>query len=435
MNSFKHLFPLFLLFGLLVACTTAAPTPTPVPTIPLPTPTPTTPPTPVIPPVRTAVVTSNDTYTIPLAEPGKFNVAFVYYDPLGALGGWTYAHEQGRLYVESELENVHTAYVENVSRDEDGERIIEQLAANGFQAIFTTSFGFMEATELAAAKFPDTYFVHISGFRKNDTNFANLFGAMESMQYLAGMIAGAKAQEQGGNRIGYVATFPLPEVIRHVNAAAIGMRETCPECLMDVRWTFSWFDPEVEKIATEEMLADGAMVILGSTDSTTPLEVAAAAGRFSIGYDSDVACDVAPDFCLASSYWVWGKPYADLVAQMQAGTFKPDNYYFDVESGGLGLLGFMEGQTPSENIPADVVTLIQAKLALMQAGEFDRFDIFKGPLLDNEGNTLILDESPLTQSDLEGLHDEVAFELGRPGCEICMFWLVEGIIGDIPPYR
>jgi basic membrane protein A and related proteins len=150
---------------------------------------------------------------VPDIEEGKFNVAFIYVGPIGD-GGWTYAHNQGRKYVEEQMgDTVHTVYLESVPEGADAERVIRGLARKGFNAIFTTSFGYMDATAAVAEEFPDVYFVHVSGFKKNETNFANLFGAMESMKYLVGMIAGARAQADGNNRIGYVAPFPIPEVI------------------------------------------------------------------------------------------------------------------------------------------------------------------------------------------------------------------------------
>ena len=149
---------------------------------------------------------------VPDIEAGKFNVAFVYVGPIGD-GGWNYAHNTGRLYLENNVENVHTVYLESVPEGADGERTIRNLARKGFDAIFTTSFGYMDATELVAAEFPDQYFVHISGFKHNDSNFASLFGAMENAKYLAGMAAGARAAEDGSYRVGYICllyTSPSP---------------------------------------------------------------------------------------------------------------------------------------------------------------------------------------------------------------------------------
>jgi basic membrane protein A len=363
---------------------------------------------------------------IPEPVDGKFNVAFVYVGPIGD-GGWTYAHNEGRLYLEEALGDVvHTAYLESVLEVADAERVIRNLARAGFDAIFTTSFGFMDPTETVAEEFPDVYFVHISGFKRNDTNFANLFGAMESMKYLAGMIAGARAQADGANRIGYIAPFPIPEVIRHLNAATMGMRQTCPECLMDVRWIFTWFDPDKERQAAESLLEAGAHVVITGADTTGPVQVAGERGKWGIGYDSRNACEVDPEHCLTVPYWEWGPEYTRLVQSMIDGTFKGEDIYFDVDSGSLGLLGFMEGQTPQPGVPAEVIPTVQELLGKMLSGEMNRFTIFTGPIRDNKGNEIVPAGVSLTQSDLEGLQGIP----GREDCTICMNWLVEGIVPD-----
>ena len=134
--------------------------------------------------------------TIPTVEEGKTNVAFVYVGPIGD-GGWTYAHNQGREYIEANGENMHTAYLESIPEGADAERVIRSLARQGFDVIFTTSFGYMDPTGTVAEEFPDTVFIHLTGQKKNDTNFGNVMGAMEEMKYLAGMVAGAKAAEDG----------------------------------------------------------------------------------------------------------------------------------------------------------------------------------------------------------------------------------------------
>lgn len=363
---------------------------------------------------------------IPEPVDGKFNVAFVYVGPIGD-GGWTYAHNEGRLYLEEALGDVvHTAYLESVPEGADAERVIRNLARAGFDAIFTTSFGFMDPTETVAEEFPDVYFVHISGFKRNDTNFANLFGAMESMKYLAGMIAGARAQADGANRIGYIAPFPIPEVIRHLNAATMGMRQTCPECLMDVRWIFTWFDPDKERQAAESLLEAGAHVVITGADTTGPVQVAGERGKWGIGYDSRNACEVDPEHCLTVPYWEWGPEYTRLVQNMIDGTFKGEDIYFDVDSGSLGLLGFMEGQTPQPGVPAEVIPAVQELLGKMLSGEINRFTIFTGPIRDNKGNEIVPAGVSLTQSDLEGLQAIP----GREDCTFCMNWLVEGIVPD-----
>jgi len=363
---------------------------------------------------------------IPAIEEGKFNVAFVYVAPIGD-GGWTYAHNEGRKFLEANMDGkVHTAYLETVPEGADAERVIRNLARAGFDAIFTTSFGYMDPTATVAEEFPDAKFVHVSGFKKNETNLSNLFGGMESMKYLVGMIAGARAKADGATRVGYVAPFPIPEVIRHLNAATMGMRQTCPECEMDIRWIFSWFDPDKERQAAESLIEGGAGVVVSGSDTTGPVQAAGEKGKWGVGYDSDTACNVDLERCLTVPYWNWGPEYVRLVTSMMDGTFKGEDIYFDVDSGSLGLLGFMEGQTPQPGVPAEVIPQVQELLAKMVAGEFNRFDVFTGPIKDNKGIEIVPAGSALTQSDLEGLKDVE----GREDCTYCMNWLVEGVVPD-----
>jgi basic membrane protein A and related proteins len=367
---------------------------------------------------------------IPQIDPDKFNVAFVYVGPIGD-GGWTYAHNEGRLYVEQEMgDAVHTAYLESVPEGADAERVIRSLARAGFDAVFTTSFGFMDPTEAVAEEFPDAYFVHVSGFKKAEPNFSNLFGAMESMKYLAGMIAGARAMADGSTQIGYIAPFPIPEVIRHINGTALGMRETCPECQLDIRWIFTWFDPDLERQAAESLFEAGAAVVITGADTTGPVQVAGELGKFGIGYDSRNACDVDPEHCLTTPYWEWGPQYVELITSMMDDTFVAEDIYFDADSGALGLLGFMEGQEPAPGVPEEVIPQVRDILDAMLAGEIDRFDVFTGPINDNKGEVIIPEGVSLTQSDLEGLDEGLAPQLGREPCTICMNWLAEGVSPD-----
>ncbi len=361
---------------------------------------------------------------IPAPVDGMFNVAFVYVGPVGD-AGWTYAHDEGRRYLEENLEGVHTAYLESVPEGADAERVIRNLARAGFNAVFTTSFGYMDPTATVAAEFPDIDFVHVSGFLKGP-NFSNLFGGMESMKYLVGMIAGAKAQELGATQVGYIAPFATAEVVRHINAAAMGMRSVCPECTLDIRWTFSWFDPNLERESAASLIDAGAVVVITGADTPGPVQVAGEKGVFGVGYDSRNACSIDPEACLTVPYWNWGPEYVRLVQEMMDGTFVGSDIYFDVDSGSLGLLGFVEDQTPQPGVPASIVPQVQELLAKMESGEFTRFDVFSGPINDNKGNLFVPEGEQLTQSDLEGLK---GIE-GREDCTFCMSWLAEGVSPD-----
>ncbi len=374
---------------------------------------------------------------LPTIEEGKTNVAFVYIGPIGD-GGWTYAHNEGRKYLETFGDNVHTAYVESVPEGADSERVIRNLARQGFDVIITTSFGYMDPTGVVAEEFPDAAFIHISGQKKNDSNFGNVFGAMEEMKYLAGMVAGAKAAEDGSKRIGIIAPFPIAEVIRLSNAAALGMRRTCPDCVMDIRWIFTWFDPVKEREAAESMLDAGATVIITGADTAGPVQAAAERGMSGIAYDSENGCFGLEERCLTVPYWNWGPLYVDLVGRVQGGTWVPENFYGSTADGMLGLYGFMEGQQPYPSVPESVIPEVREMLAQMQAGTFTRFDIFTGPINDNQGNEVIPAGVSLTQSDLEGLTEGymAAFNItGREPCTICMDYLVEGFdpTAEIPP--
>lgn len=409
--------------GLLLTACTSQPTPIP----PTRTPLPTTPAELTLEEVEQSFVPAIE---IPDIEEGKFNVAFIYPNPIGDRG-WSYAQNQGRLYVAENGENIHTAYMENVLETEV-ETVIRQLARNGFDLIFAPSFAYGEAAELVASEFPDTTFIHVSGVRKNNSNFGNLFGSMESMKYLAGLIAGARAKADNNFKIGYVAAFPIPEVIRQLNAFALGVRQSCAECEIELIWMQSWFDPELEQKSVQRLIDKGVGVIATYAYINETFEMIEAAGLYSMGHDSDTACNATPNSCLTASYWQWGPVYLEVVQEVQAGTFQPSDYYFDVDKNGVGLLGFMLGQTPSAAIPAEIMPVVQETLAKMQAGEYNRFDIFTGPINNNEGVEVIPAGVKITQSDLEGIDEASAGVLGRPVCTFCMDWLAEGIVGEVP---
>lgn len=358
---------------------------------------------------------------IPSVVPGKLNVAFVYVSSVSD-GGWSFAHDQGRRQLEKNLPYVNTAAVERVAEGAEAEATLRGLARRGFDLIFATSFGFMDATATVAAEFPKTKFVHIAGYKYNDKNFGNAFGAMESMRYLAGMIAGARAKADGRKKLGYIAPFAIPEVVRLINATALGMRQSCPDCTMDLRFISAWFDPGREQEAAESLLQAGADVIITGADTTGPVSIAGKQGRFAVGYDSASACDVDRAHCLTSTYWNWGVLYTQIAEQVKSGTWKPSATYVDADSELLGLLGFEQGATPLSSVPPDVIPLVKEKLSLLRRGALTRFDLFAGPLRDNHGNVVVPDGKRLSQTDLEGL----------PGCTVCMSWLAEGIVGDLP---
>ncbi len=365
-------------------------------------------------------------FQIPNVQSGKFNVAMVLIGPHDD-GGWSQAHYEGLLYVKENVPDVNIAYVENVPEGADSEQIFRALARKGFQLIIGTSYGFMDPMEIVAGEFPEAMFVHISGIKSNGTNFGNLFGAMEVMKYLAGMLAGARAQADGNPKLGYMATFPIPEELRLGNAIALGMRRTCPECTMDVRWINTWHDPIIEKEAAASLFDAGAQVVFTGADTPAVADVAQEKGKWGVTYDWYGSCKV--ERCLTAPYWNWGPVYASITEKVIAGTYVPGFDYFDAETGALGLYGFMEGQTlPSgvASLPPEVIQEVRDLVAASLVGDFDRFDVFTGPINDSQGNLLVPQGQALSQADLDQFP-----EYGL-GCTFCMKWWAEGITAELP---
>jgi basic membrane protein A len=367
-------------------------------------------------------------FTIPAIEEGKFNVAMVLIGPHDD-GGWSQAHFEGLEYVAENIPNVHTAYIENVPEGSESEQVFRSLSRKGFDLIFGTSFGFMDPMEIVAGEFPDIMYIHISGYKSNMENFGNLFGAMEDMKYLAGMLAGSRAKADGNPKLGYMATFPIPEEIRLGNAIALGMKQTCPECTMDVRWINTWHDPIIEKDAAASLFDAGAQVVFTGADTPAVADVAQEKGKWGITYDWYGSCKV--DACLTAPYWIWGPVYAEIAQGVIDGTYEAGWHYFDAEIGSMGLYGFMEGQTPQPGIadlPAEDIQLVRDTLAKMLAGEFDRFDVFAGPVMDNQGNEIVPAGAKMVQADMD------QFPPGAEGleCEYCMYWWADGITAELP---
>jgi basic membrane protein A and related proteins len=368
-------------------------------------------------------------FQIPAIEKDKFNVAMVLIGPHDD-GGWSQAHYEGLEFVKENVDNVHIAYIENVPEGADSEQIFRSLARKGFDLIFGTSFGYMDPMETVAEEFPDSYFIHISGYKSNGSNFGNLFGAMENMKYLAGMLAGARAKLDGNPKLGYMATFPIPEELRLGNAIALGMKETCPECTLDVRWINTWHDPIIEKEASASLFDAGAQVVFTGADTPAVADVAQEKGKWGVTYDWYGSCKV--DACLTAPYWVWGPVYSEITEGIIAGTYTAGWDYFDSDSGGLGLVGFMEGDELTagmKDLPPEVIEEIRTLMAKFNSGEMNRFDVFAGEILDNSGEVIVPAGEKMEQADLD------QFPPGAPGleCEYCMYWWADGITSELPP--
>jgi basic membrane protein A len=379
-------------------------------------------------PVATQAPAVTGGLQIPEIEQGKFNVAEVLIGPHDD-GGWSQAHYEGLVYVEKNVPNVHVAYIENVPEGADSEQVFRSLARKGFNLILGTSFGYMDSMETVAGEFPDITFIHVSGYKANGSNFGNLFGAMEDMKYLAGMLAGSRAKMDGNPKLGYMATFPIPEELRLGNAFMLGAKKTCPECTMDVRWINTWHDPVAEKDGAASLFDGGAQVVLTGADTPSNADVAQAKGKWGITYDYIGSCKV--ERCLTAIYWNWGPIYAKIAQGTIDKTYKPGFDYFDADSGSLGIFGFMEGQSLTKgesDLPAADIQMVKDTLAKMLAGQFTRFDVFSGPIKDNKGKVVIPAGEKFQPADID------QFPPGAPGleCKYCMYWWADGITAELP---
>ena len=337
----------------------------------------------------------------PPAAEEPFKIAFVYVAPIGDLG-WTWAHDQGRLMVEEEFgDAVETAYIELVPEGPEAERVIRDFAQKGYDLIITTSWGYMDPTITVAQEFPETWFVHISGYKTAD-NVSTVFGRMYQPRYLSGLVAGAATES---NIIGYAAAFPIPEVIRGINAFTLGVKEANPDAEVRVVWTNTWFGPPEEKEAAEALLAEGADVITQHQDTTEPQKAAADAGALSIGYDSDMAAFVG-DTVLTSPIWNWGVKYVDIVREVMDGTYTTESYW-----GGLDET-IVDLAPMSDRVSDDVKSLVGERSDLLTSGQWD---VFCGPIVGANGNLVVAEGNCLTDEEM-----------------LSMDYFVEGVVGEAP---
>jgi basic membrane protein A and related proteins len=332
--------------------------------------------------------------------PGEgLKVAFVYVGPIGD-AGWTWAHDQGRLYLEQNLEGVETTFLESVPEGAEAQRVFEDLAEEGYDLIFGTSFGYMDPMLAAAANYPDTVFEHATGFLTAD-NMGNYFGAAEEARYLSGLAAGAATET---DLIGYVAAFPIPEVLRGINAFTIGVREMNPEARVQVIWTSTWFGPDLERQAAEAALDAGADVIAMHQDSPAPGQAAEDRGAKWVGYNSDMS-QFAPSAWLTAAVWDWGPFYLQRAREVLDGTWVSQSYYGNMADGMVDLAPF------GASVPQDVRDLIEARKQEIIAGTFH---VFRGPLLDQAGNIIYADGEIPTLGQLLSTDYFVEGVIGSP---------------------
>ncbi len=249
---------------------------------------------------------------------GPLKVGFVYVGPVGE-AGWTFAHDLGRRAVEAAFPGkVKTTFIESVAEGADAERVVRSLAQDGHGLVFTTSFGYMDATLKVARQFPKVMFQHATGY-KTAANLGTYDVRTYEGAYLAGVVAG-KMSKSG--KLGVVGSHPIPEVIRNINAYTLGARSVNPAATTRVIWVNSWFDPGKERQAALTLLAQGADVLMQNTDSPAVLQAAQEKGAYAFGWDSDMHA-YGPKAQLAASEINWGVWYTKVVGEMLEGSFKP----------------------------------------------------------------------------------------------------------------
>jgi basic membrane protein A len=307
------------------------------------------------------------------AEGGEpLKIAFVHVGPT-ADKGWSWAHDQGAKYVKEQLgDKVVITTLESIPEGSDSQRVFEDLAEDGNKLIFGTSFGYMDPMLAAAENYPDVVFMHATGFKTSE-NMGNYFGAAEEARYLSGMAAGAATET---NLIGYVAAFPIPEVLRGINAFTLGAREINPEVQVQVVWTSTWFDPPVEASAAETLLDAGADVIAMHQDSAAPGQAADAAGAKWVGYNTDMS-EFAPDAWLTAAIWNWGPYYLATAQAVLDGTWTSEAFYGNMAGGMVDLAPF------GKSVPQDVIPLIEERKQQIIDGTFS---VFPDPIVDQDGN-------------------------------------------------
>jgi len=307
-----------------------------------------------------------------LAAPAadKLKVGFIYLGPVGDFG-WTYQHEIGRQAVVKELgDKIETTYLENVNEGPDSERSIEQLARTGHQLIFTTSFGYMDPTLKVAKKYPKINFEHSTGF-KNAPNMGTYSGRFYEGRYIQGIIAG-KMSKSGV--LGYIGSFPIPEVISGINATMLGAQTVNPNIKIKIIWVNTWFDPGKEADAAKALIDQGADIIMQHTDSPAAMQVAAQRGVLAFGQDSDMV-KFGPKSQLTAIIDNWGPYYVKQVKAAVAGTWKAEETWD-------GLKEKMVVMAPYTNMPDDVKKLAMDAEAAIIGGTLHPF---KCPVMGQDG--------------------------------------------------
>ncbi|MCR5883174.1 BMP family ABC transporter substrate-binding protein [Rhizobacter sp. J219] len=336
--------------------------------------------------------------------PAPLKVGFVYVSPIGD-AGWTYQHNQGRLTMEKALgTQVSTTAVEAVAEGADSERVMRDLVAQGHKLIFATSFGYLEPALRVAADHPDVVFEHAGGF-KTAKNLNTYNARFYEARYLAGLLAG-KTSKSG--IAGYVAGFPVPEVVQGINAFALGMREANPKAQVKVVWLNTWFDPPREREAATSLIHQGADVLTNHSGSPAVPQTAqahfASKGVRVIAYQSDMSRH-APDAQLTAITHQWGAYYTRVADAVRKGTWQAKPVWGGMKDGFIAFAPF------SPTVPTEVVKLVKAREADIVKGKFHPFS---GRLVDSTGSV---------RQDTGTMDDATLAKMN---------WFVDGVTGTLP---
>ena len=331
----------------------------------------------------------------------QLKIGFVYVSPIGD-AGWTFQHDISRKDLEKALgAKLKTAFVESVPEGADAERVIREFAASGHKLVFTTSFGYMNPTIKVAKQFPGVTFEHATGY-KHAKNVGTYLARFYEGRYLTGIVAGKMTKT---NKIGYVAAFPIPEVVRGINAFTRGLRSVNPKAQVNVVWVSSWYDPGKEREAADTLIAQGADVVTQHTDSTAPVQAAQDKGVYAIGYHSDMSKYGKKAHLTAATHY-WGGHYIAAAKAVMNGTWKSQGIWGGIKEGMIKLAPF------GPSVPEDVRKLTMAKEKEIGAGKLHPF---QGPVKDQSGKVRVPAGQSMSDKDMLGFN-----------------WYVEGVVGKLP---
>ena len=338
------------------------------------------------------------------APAGPLKMAFMYVSPIGD-GGWTYQHELGRRAIQDKFgDKIETSFVESVPESADAERVMRDMAGQGNQLIFATSFGYQEFVQKVAADTPDVKFEHTTGY-KTAANVATYDTKTFEGAYLAGIVAGGMTQTK---TVGVVASVPIPEVVRNINSFVLGAQSVDPSIVAKVVWVNEWFSPPKETEAATSLINGGADVLFQNTDSPAVLKTAQEKGKRAFGWDSDMTA-YGPKAHLGSAIINWTPYYTKAVKDALEGTWTTGQAWWGVKEGAIDLVSV------AEDVPAET----RARLEEVKNGLRDgSFSIWKGPMLDNAGKEILAADMVADDKFLGGVNFYVKGVEGKvPGSD------------------